>query len=902
MAELKFLNKNPVTEIRELVLNALQQSGIFRRQADIDFIASQLDTVEPIQSFIPAVAIEERDPVYSEMLHQKMEGCFVDHSILLARIQNLLEGMEELDELYRNQIQSAIDQVDDFESRVRVFKKLRSRKGVFNTVLHETFTNDNNFEGTDRRLEVNRDAGTLRLPAEGKLLTTEERSNLSLEVLTRGVTLIDEAPLDTLFDPDPFRPWFLSFVSSNLLINDNYSHIDLRDYSGVAVIIRVTFPSVQQLNRISLSHFGNDLLGVFYSEEYDQDLNSIAVKKANVQFYQDGEEDTLELNMVETLEDGTSIIINAAEVMIVLGMKDYLQVDTSFSYDTFPERDELKQVIRNQEFEQRKEQNSLKPIQQEELLDPERVLAELEQVDVKEGDRNYIIGMNNFSIQNLVYAPFGIFRSPKFTINGNLVSFGLDVTKKTDFTIREAVELFYININENRVPIGSFDEFGRVADSALLQAVDIANSIYSFSTNFIPKLENGDFENAELYLDGLPLLPGGYSIFRKTRGGYEIRVTNVSANEGSIVTMAYSTADLDHEGNTYEPDRFDVIRLIGKPNIDINFITFNTSDFLFIKDNQGRTISFIEGQEINIGEVDEQQFAIIAKTESKGIVPQDVFSPPTEIEAFFDLDNFYYIEIEKVVDITDAVYGILKNERPIYNGNPITSGTGLPTTGTLTFRTTKEYARNLIVLEVDDRQIRLTPEQQYSIDTEGNIQSKFEFRVDASELAGAQSIFVHYHPVFDQPQFLQSNIVAHNDFETFDSSTEQQIELQRFPYIDETILTSPKWRLSRGIFYLLDNFSISYEPLLVTVNGVKAFNVTQFTEDQESQDFAEDEITYEVIDNRLKFNQDVENVEVKYYFLGNSFFLDIEMFKGDNSKYFTTPEIKDYTVLTAVRK
>lgn len=910
MATLNFLKVNPLTSVKQKVLTLLQNSKIFVKKGDVDFIANQLQNIDIVQSFIPSEVIEQRSVVTSDSINKKLEGAYIDHLIQYAKLKNLLDGMEEVNQLFQNKVQTAANQILDYESRVKTYKKIQAQKGVYNTILHETFNYDNNFDGSDRKLSVNKIAGTLRLNSSGKLLTTKETSNLSYEILTEGVFVIDENPIDNLFNRNTYSPWFLSLVSRNIIKNNRYAHLDITQYPGIVVMLRVTLPSVQQISRIAYSYFSTDvmdLLGVFYSETYGMDLNSINLKTADVSFYQDADDTAKELNLIE-VKDGESQIINAAEIFIVFGQKDFITVDNSFLYDKPPSIPEFQKIVEKHEYKRKKELYGMEPRNRQggPFFDVDKVMSEVESIGLKTGDKNYIVGLNLFSVENLAYEPYGIFRSAKFTTNGNCVAFSLNVSKKENYSIREAVELYRININGERIPVTTIGTDGKVKDASLIVAVDAENNEYSVETNFIPAIVNGKFKSgAQLFIDRMQILESEYSFVSRTQYGWKILIVSPIAHEGAILTMSYEPATIDHSNTTYDPSQVDMIKVFGKPNIDVNFLTHNPDDFVYIQRNDDEPISFIEGRECVFTEIEGKRFLGITKTSAKGITPKYPYSPSGDEVDQFDLVTYWYIEDKYVAETELDLYLLLKNHSLRQGVSIVTKWSDITWDGissTINFLTEYPYLRNLIMLEVDKNQYRIEPENQYSIDETGNIKNKREVKIPVTLIQNATDIKIHYTPLFRDASFLESNILNHNDKERFERSVNQTVKLSRYPYLDVGIVSSGRWALTRGIFYHINNFSLTYEPIIVRVNKRKAFNATKYRQNQEDEVFGEDEITYTIKDNEIVFDREVTNIEVETYFLGNSFNFDIEMYKGDSSKYFTTPELKDYNILVAVKK
>src|SRR6185436_12538191 len=181
MAVLKFLQKSPIAELRQKVLDILQSSRLYIKQNDLDRIASQLGSVEIFQSFIPADTLEALSPFLAEDVNKRLEGTYIDHLLNYARVSNLVGGLEEVQQLFANTVDPVVNRILEHESRIKVFKRILGLQGEYNTIIHETFNYDNNYDGTDRRLATNTVTGTLRLNGTGKLLTTKEKSNITYE-------------------------------------------------------------------------------------------------------------------------------------------------------------------------------------------------------------------------------------------------------------------------------------------------------------------------------------------------------------------------------------------------------------------------------------------------------------------------------------------------------------------------------------------------------------------------------------------------------------------------------------------------------------------------------------------------------------------------------------------------
>lgn len=901
---------NPIALVKDLVVSLLQNSKIFVQKNEVDYISSVLNTSDVLESFIPAKPIEI-GPIYSNEINKKLEGCYIDHYLQYKKLKVLYDGMNECTSIFVNKVSNITDQILEKESKLQAFKRSQSNNGLYNNIIHETFLQDNNYDGTDRKLSINRAANTLRLNNQSRNLITTETCNLKYEILTEGVALIDENPLDNLFTRNQFQPWYVSLAAKNFISNKQYSNLDLLDYTGAVILLRITFPSAQQINRFSYNSFSTDnldLLGAFYSNYYDQDLNSRNIKSIDLSAYSNAEGLSKEINFYELINNDPQIV-NANEMLIIFGQKNYLSINTNIKYDIPYTIDDVIVELKKEERATRVKNNSIKSIvPTTNIIDIDTVLNKSTSVDLKEGDKNFIIGLSLLSVENNVYDAFGAFRSTNYEINGNAFGFAIETNKKL-YPIDQGVEMIYVNINSNKIPIASYDPEGRVKDTCILSTISLIDNTFLGYTNFIPELEDGIIKDGIFYLNGNLLSSDEYSILRKTPRGFELVINSELAQDGGQLIMAYTTAAMDHIGIEYHPERIDMEKEFGRPNIDINFLSKSISDYIYLKSGSSY-ISFLEGSEVSYTEILNNKYVSLLKTDSKGLEldTNDIKTDFTDVESFFDTTKYYYIPIEKAVGIEYERYQVIKNEKPKYD-----KGSGFTTNWTwtdienstseyITLETQEEYLKNFIVVVIDNVEFRLNNIQQYTIDTDDLIVNKKRFRIEKSLLTNFKNLKVNYTPLAITSA-AKTNILQHNDSEKFSQGTSNRsVTLLRFPYIDNEILTSAKWVVSRGVFYNIDNFSITYEPLQIKVGNKLALNATIYRDGQIDR-FDTGDITYIVEDRKITFNQDITDpIEVKYYFLGNFFNIEIEMFKANSSKYFITPEIFDYTMFVVGKK
>ncbi len=663
--------KNPISLVKDFVVSLLQKSNIFVQKTEVDYISAILNTSDIIESFIPANPIEI-GPVYSKEINKKLEGCFIDHYLQYKKLKVLYDAMDECTSIYINKVTNITDQIIEKESKLQAFKRTQGNNGLYNNIIHETFLQDNNYDGTERKLSINRAANTLRLNNQSRNLITTETCNLKYEILTDGVSLIDENPLDNLFTRNQFQPWYVSLAAKNFINNQQYSNLDLIDYQGVVILLRITFPSAQQINRLSYNSFSTDnldLLGIFYSNYYDQDLNSRNIKTVDISSYNNIEGLSKEVNFYELVNNDPQIV-TANEVLLVVGQKNYLSVNTNINYDVPYSIDDVIKELKIEERTTKIRNNSIKSIvENNNLINESNILNKATSVNLKEGDKNYLIGLSLLSVENNVYDAFGTYRSTNYEINGNAFGFAIDINKKL-YPIDQGMEMVYVNINSKKIPIASFDTNGRVKDTCILKTISLIDNTFLGYTNFIPELEDGKIKDGVFYLNGNLLTSEDYSILRKTPRGYELLMTTELAQDGGQLIMSYKTASVDHLGVEYHPERIDMEKEFGRPNIDINFLSKSISDYIYLRSGTDY-ISFTEGSEVSYTEILNTKYLSVLKTNSKGFELQDNDRKIDfiDVENFFDTTKYFYIPLEKVLGIEYERYQVIKNEIPKFNKN-----------------------------------------------------------------------------------------------------------------------------------------------------------------------------------------------------------------------------------------
>jgi hypothetical protein len=928
MPVLKSIQTTAYKLLKTKIAGLLTQSRFYQSRNQLDQINAKLESIDPVESFIPSTPIEERSYLSSDIINKKLEGAYIDHLLQLETLRMCYNGLAELNTIYETRIVPAVKEILNMESKINIYRSLTKYRGIFNNIYHDTFNNDTNSTTNDRKLSINKEAGILRMDSYGKVLTRKETCNLKYEIITEGAELIDEGNIDDLLTDDENSRWYLSYIVNGLPKNESYPRINLSNYNGVIVAVRIQLPSIQQISRITLSDFSiasQDILAVLYSDTHNQSLRSLNIRKADISFYQNKNDSSKEMNIYE-LHNNVPRIINAAEIVILIGQSNYIESENENKFMRTPNTREIIERLNYYAKSRRIELNSIYNRDASSfILEPESIVRKVQEINIPKGARNYFIGLSKLIVENRVYEPYGVYQSKNIKVDGNIVAFGLKATEKNMHSIGNATILYSINFGSKTIPVQPYKTHDYVIDSFFLYPVNRELNIYRGTTNFIPMRSETDRTKLggilEIFVDGSiapqPLVDS-IRIVKATETGVVLEVTSTILHENSVITMKYIPAQFDHEGIEYEPDKIDILKIFGKPNIDIKFWSARPEVLFFIKDSSNRSVSLIEGSQCNFVEINGMKFLSVAKSIFDTKVdnndgPRHKVNDPTLL-TLMDNGRYYIPEIH-VFTPDDESYVIRKSEIPqiMFNGNPTNADNwttirtiGTEINGEYEFITLYEYARNLIVIEVDKSFYRIPVSGQYSVDTAGSINNKRLVRIHKSLIEGAERIRFHYVPLFyyEIPGLVvTTNISNHNKYDLFAGTTNGGVILSKPPFLDNEIIASGKWTLNGGTFYNRNQLSIVYEPILVYVGNQKARNITKYRDTEEEEIFSPDEITYVVEGNKVSFNKNITDpIRVHYYTIGDEFSYTIQMFRCDNSRYFLTPELKDITMLVASRK
>ena len=270
-------------------------------------------------------------------------------------------------------------------------------------------------------------------------------------------------------------------------------------------------------------------------------------------------------------------------------------------------------------------------------------------------------------------------------------------------------------------------------------------------------------------------------------------------------------------------------------------------------------------------------------------------------------DSRYVDVIDMVGPFSDFYWGVLREgvgQRCCHEALPV-SRNGINYTA---YRTDVDYVRGSLVIVDRDSGKRLhnTLWSEYDIDTaDSPVHDKTVFYVRSDVVFYTSDTYVspyelYYIPLDRNHLSLTtgSAIARHNTTQCVDMVDASIITLNAPAHIDWSIINSGDFINVGGVFSLKNHYSITYEPIMVYVDGEKAADATDyltgtgvFTPNTLGIEFYYDGIS------RLQFNRKITGSVIVYsYGAYNSMVPFIKLYRSDYASLDATPVIPDYTL------
>lgn len=873
---------------------------------DILSVVNKLQFEDTQLKYMPDIKTILREKHVNDML----DMLYLDLYVQYADVFNLQDNLTRVRTLFDSTIISMINRVGEISSRVRDFSTLSQQRYSFTDAAHESFNSQANRSASYKKLNINPGAGILRLGGQSEQYCTPEKSNVSLVPISSNMRLIDETDSALSYISDPTEPYYITLITNTNPSNPSYPVFQFSDYIGAVVDLVITFTGVFPISRISFAPFSNapvEVISMFYSEVPSASFDST---------------DLTEIDMPTISYDNAEIELNfdrvyAREIHILIKQNQFLlakeEVDIVQTFGVEEYIDYCSKSLRSSLPMGFTESYDISD-QLDQLIEEVRKKTTLPVEKLAANTRSYIVGVYNLKAFNLQYNVFGEYESITRALRGNLSAVSLvfdgDITRSSSEETSDTTTLFSIVTGDREVylgvPLGPeiVDAVTLEVNQSYTQGIMIPSDthLYKFDTHFIP--DDDQLDDLEMYADGekldLPAISASGLVINRKDYSVEIELPTEFAMEngiydGSVLTVKYFLNTIDRFGRPYDIAAVDILGVLGKPNISDNTAADIFSQYMYTTEVDTSGVveisrSYESNEYVPIIISGDVYYCIY---DGKGEIPGgDIL----EIEG-----NIYVKEDATVGPFDDLYYGSIKEE-PTYTSG-ITEGgnnyneyiTDTPyVKGTL-----KAFAEGYYVPDV----------LEYDTDTDIIVlNSEEKSRVLVPSWTGT-SIKLSYIPIDSTiiSKYIDSNIAQHNYSERYTKTSDKKVNLSRYPYIDKSIISSPTFDYSGGLFSLKYKYSIVYEPIIVYVNGVKATNITeyrtgarpQFRDKRRETDYQ----FYVEGGNKVIFNEDlIGNIVVYYYVISDSFSTRVKMYRSNYFRDDISPELYNYTILANVQR
>ena len=900
------IKRNNLSAIKNYIKNVVVSKNQEYRGFTSDYILNMVNRISIDESSVKAIPVEDRSLISEEMINSFLDSVYLDHLINYTDVFSIQDHIRTIKSTFDSSVFSLINRASDQISKIRDMESISEMRFSFTDSFHESFTSGMNYSLADKKLEINSISGTLRLPAVTENYGNPAMSDVKLSLVSTGMRVIDISEPECAYENDPTEPYFITAITSGKPVNLSLNNLIAGEYTGAVFRIVITFPSVKPVSRVSFVPFSNspiEILSVHYSMIPDTVSNEeLNVARSNKIIY-----DSLgiEINFRRVYAREIHIFVHQKSSMVT---RSDVVIDIPLSIaETIDESIYKYENIMDSGFT---EQDYL-PGQIEEMISEIQRKSEPETEIIAAGMKAYCFGIYSLGISNCIYPQWGEYMGNARKANGNISSAALSFDATVDLLgggdIIDAAILFGLRVAGKDMYLTNIIN-NHVTDAAILVQNEvyhngsfIPNSTHplKFVTHFLP--EKPYTSNITLYIDGISRVLPGTCTFTEEEYGVLVTLPLSFCNDydlysGTVVTLSYTPADTDRYGRFYSPSTIDLIARIGKPNINNGVSSEIEHKYMYIP-VEGNYISYAPELSNSIpaeyGITSIPEFDGYAIGQGKGEVNAGILT----------IGGIKYIDKKQVIGPVDNLYfGSIME--------PIAMTT--PSDGKFTVRTALPYIKG--TLKVFKNGVSI-PFVEYNTDATGTIiplSDKNIFSITEADGAG-WGIFASYVPIeswaTSASARIGSNIAKHNITERYSTTIKSRITLQKYPFIDNDIISSDNWDLASGVFSLKYRYSVTYEPIVVYINWVKAENITAYRTDSGARPTFRTRLRqtdyqfYVDGGNTLVFDTEITgNIVVQYYSFADTIQPVVTMLRSNYNRTDMTPELYNYTIFANIQR
>lgn len=834
-------------KLAEMVSRSVQNRNRFITSAESERIKNALTT---LNHRVPVFAHQELADVFTpEDYNRIFDLVNVDHSIMMEDLRLLFEGINSLYSLLSQKYIEPRLLLKRTSAKVDSFIKIMRDARDYNLRFQEDMNSSINLSSNLSLLKVDQTTGTLRLNAlNERLYFREEDLKIAFKVITEKAHLIETSPARCLLEEG------LTFFSIAYLERAQNPE-EFKGFDGAVGVLTLTLPSISPVNVLrvrQVSDAKQKILKVVYAQtavETDEGEEITDYVLAQNGFIQEIEFRTIQAKTIRIYVG--SQLFEEVKNTAVIGQK--LREDFI---------DAMGQELRRIQIEQIEE--SVDPTS-EEIKNRVKRVAITPGVELKPGGKTYAFAFRGVEVIQREYSVFGDYLAQSRKFDGNLAY----VTLRSHEIPSESVRAIYsLVINGKEYNIIPIDGNRVVRDVAVVRRGNISDPLkrYYFDTNAIPDRAYP----VRIFLAGDEVSQGAinYPLVEGLANGDRYYLQSDSKIvDGTTLILEYHAASYDRNGGEYDPSRLDILNSIGKPNTRHYVYANRSSPYMYIYDADGK-LSVYHKDKIH-WEVDGRFFIKDADTHGEN---WDLAGPTPLAQKIETTSGIVYRILTKYYGLHDGGY-LFQEDKDLTVTNQVVT-------------TNYPYVKGMVVVTQGATQVPILA-QSDAVFGDPTANTFKQIALVAGTYDANKPVTVTYHPVpaadGTLPNTAENNINTHNvSFERDLKGQNVEIILDRYPFVDRSVVGSRRFVQSNGLWYFVERDSLVYEPFQVYLAGRKLEYLKDFKN----------------IGRKLVFTVPITgHVLVKHYTMADNLGFKIAMYAVDPTISDSTTRVTDIYAL-----
>jgi hypothetical protein len=884
-------------------------------------IADTLTFIRDNEIMFSPSKVEKYSRFKSVLYNDLIDWARIDLEVAFARLRALVKVINVTSNIINAKTYSILSEIDEILDRVSNLSNLKNTFNQYDEIIYNTFIDDIN-KHDDIGYKTNHgDSGgiiTLKDILTDNVVEKDSNFDLFMEPLNKNTVARQFRNTPTndnmSFGLDAsiyaFEP--LSISDYEIALEEDGNTVSKVNFNGSTAAVIIRFPSIKLINHIEMKFASSGLtevVGVYYSEDQGDTVDSVNWTAINF---------TIDNNNIR----GVDINFESKEagsIMFILGQKLFKEIiveknrgletliqDEEFELSKFLNQIEknanivtkgkIKEyatpdVVKSLSDDTAKITNAILE-QLEIMLPPEErhtdITDTIEYNSINEYNFavydfkvNYVHYFNNSTFKSDAYGGDGSIANILLTANGNEPSLNGDVVSK-DTTVNYYIEL---ENGQHRIIPHNQDTIKDIV------TITSPGSGQSINIDLLAKNDNSlkVYVNNSLTSEYSPIVQyaGADIAFGITMSG------SVNLNFGDTVIVEYTAPELDTAGKELNIYEIDIDEVLGNPAIINTKLNKGEPLYAIVTMNDSSYVSYRIPDEIHK----------IKKPAEDGDLTEDftynIVSGLTKVSesnlpsgwASGTISGDYIVPSESVKITTKTIYnGVLNEEIDIISG-------------ATTFNTQTDYLHGSLHVSSQGKPIFTN---EYNLDTEATKNDKTYF--DTSGVSYVDKLNVSYIPVDPTSIETESNISAHNYSEVFQGTDDDaSITLPFNPHLDINIIGNSgqpgsEWISSRGTFVNKFDEEVTYQPIVVTIEGKKVENLTDyFTGVIPTFNLYRDvekNYQYYVVGNKVVFNTNIKGrlINVSFYKQNDKFKLVSKLYRTNRKIDDITPEVYGYAI------